>query len=71
MKNLKWMLPAILFCGLFLMSCSNDDNTPLEGRTYEISQKITNRRDCHALKMIASDALNLCPLYSYSYLDAE
>lgn len=60
MKNLKWMLPAILFCGLFLMSCSNDDNTsPLEGRTYEISQKITNRRDCHALKMIADDALNL------------
>ena len=54
------MLAAILLCGQLLVGCSNDDNTPSsDGRTYEISQKITNRRECHALQMIANDALNL------------
>jgi hypothetical protein len=54
------MLAAILLCGQLLVGCSNDDNTPSsDGRTYEISQKVINRRECHALKMIANDALNL------------
>ena len=54
------MLAAILLCGQLLVGCSNDDNTPSsDGRTYEISPKVINRRECHALKMIANDALNL------------
>ena len=54
------MLAAILLCGQLLVGCSNDDNTPSsDGRTYEISQKVINRRECHALKTIANDALNL------------
>ena len=54
------MLAAILLCGQLLVGCSNDDNTPSsDGRTYEISQKVINRRECHALQMIANDALNL------------
>lgn len=59
-RKSTWMLAAILLCGQLLVGCSNDDNTPSsDGRTYEISQKITNRRECHALQMIANDALNL------------
>lgn len=60
MRKSTWMLAAILLCGQLLVGCSNDDNTPSsDGRTYEISQKVINRRECHALKMIANDALNL------------
>ena len=59
-KKSTWMLAAILLCGQLLVGCSNDDNTPSsDGRTYEISPKVINRRECHALKMIANDALNL------------
>ena len=54
------MLAAILLCGQLLVGCSNDDNTPSsDGRTYEISQKVINRRECHALEKLANDALNL------------
>ena len=59
-RKSTWMLAAILLCGQLLVGCSNDDNTPSsDGRTYEISPKVINRRECHALKMIANDALNL------------
>jgi len=54
------MLAAILLCSQLLVGCSNDDNTPSsDGRTYEISQKVINRRECHALEKVANDALNL------------
>ena len=54
-------MAAILICSHVFIACSNkDDNTaPISGRTYSLNQKITNRRECHALKMIANDALNL------------
>ena len=59
-RKSTWMLAAILLCGQLLVGCSNDDNTPSSDcRTYEISQKVINRRECHALKTIANDALNL------------
>ena len=58
---LTTIMAAILICSHVFTSCSNnDDNTaPISGRTYNLDQKITNRRECHALKMIANDALNL------------
>ena len=59
-RKSKWMLTTILLCGQLLMGCSNDDNTSSsDHRTYELNQKITNQRECHALKTIANDALNL------------
>lgn len=58
---LTTIMAAILICSHVFTACSNnDDNTaPISGRTYSLNQKITNRRECHALKMIANDALNL------------
>ena len=61
---LTTMLAAILTCGHVFTSCSNNDDDPvspdpISDRTYQLDQKITNRRECHALKMIASDVLNL------------
>lgn len=58
---LTTIMAAILICSHVFTSCSNnDDNTaPISGSTYSLDQKITNRRECHALKMIANDALNL------------
>ena len=59
-KKVLWMLVTILTCGLMFTSCSNnDDSNTNSGRTYKLDQKITNRRECHALKAIADDALNL------------
>ena len=59
-KKVLWMLVTILTCGLMFISCSdNDDSNTNSGRTYKLDQKITNRRECHALKAIADDALNL------------
>ena len=54
-------MAAILICSHVFTACSNnDDNTgSISGRTYSLNQKITNRRECHALQMIANDALNL------------
>ena len=58
---LTTIMAAILICSHVFTACTNnDDNTdPISGRTYSLNQKITNRRECHALKMIANDALNL------------
>jgi hypothetical protein len=61
---LTTMLATILTCGHVFTSCSNNDDDPvspdpISDRTYQLDQKITNRRECHALKMIASDVLNL------------
>ena len=58
---LTTIMAAILICSHVFTACSNnDDNTALiSGRTYSLDQKITNRRECHALKTIANDALNL------------
>jgi hypothetical protein len=58
---LTTIMAAILICSHVFTSCSNnDDNTaPISGRAYNLDQKITNRRECHALKTIANDALNL------------
>ena len=55
------IMAAILICSHVFTACSNnDDNTgSISGRTYSLNQKITNRRECHALQMIANDALNL------------
>ncbi len=55
------IMAAILICSHVFTACSNnDDNTgSILGRTYSLNQKITNRRECHALQMIANDALNL------------
>ena len=55
------IMAAILICSHVFTACSNnDDNTgSILGRTYSLNQKITNRRECHALKTIANDALNL------------
>lgn len=63
-KNNARMLTTILTCCLILVSCSNNDNSSeyidhISGRTYHLDQKVVNRRECHALKMIANDALNL------------
>ena len=54
-------MAAILICSHVFTACSNDDDytDPISGRTYCLNQKITNRRECHALKTIADDALNL------------
>ena len=58
---LTTIMAVILICSHVFTACSNnDDNTvPISGRTYSLNQKITNRRECHALKTIANDALNL------------
>ena len=58
---LTTIMAAILICSHVFTACSNnDDNTgSISGRTYSLNQKITNRRECHALKTIANDALNL------------
>ena len=55
------IMAAILICSHVFTACSNnDDNTgSISGRTYSLNQKITKRRECHALQMIANDALNL------------
>ena len=55
------IMAAIFICSHVFTACSNnDDNTgSISGRTYSLNQKITNRRECHALQMIANDALNL------------
>ena len=63
-KNNARMLTTILTCCLILVSCSNNDNSSeyidhISGRTYHLDQKVVNRRECHALKMIANDVLNL------------
>ena len=56
----KWVLAAVLLCSHLMMSCSSDDNPSApDGETYQIDQKVTERRECHALKMIANDVLNL------------
>ena len=58
---LTTIMAAILICSHVFTSCSNNDDytDPISGRTYCLNQKITNRRECHALKTIADDALNL------------
>ena len=58
---LTTIMAAILICSHVFTACSNnDDNTaPTSGSTYSLDQKITNRRECHALKTIANDVLNL------------
>ena len=58
---LTTIMAAILICSHVFTACSNNDDktAPISGRTYSLNQKITNRRECHALKMIANDALNL------------
>ena len=63
-KNNARMLTTILTCCLILVSCSNNDNSSefidhISGRTYHLDQKVVNRRECHALKTIANDVLNL------------
>lgn len=56
----KWVLAAVLLCSHLMMSCSSDDNPSApDGETYQIDQKVINRRECHALKMIANDVMNL------------
>ena len=56
----KWVLGAVLLCSHLMMSCSSDDNPSApDGETYQIDQKVTERRECHALKTIANDVLNL------------
>ena len=56
----KWVLAAVLLCSHLMMSCSSDDNPSApDGETYQIDQKVTERRECHALKMIANDVMNL------------
>ncbi|MCK8622554.1 hypothetical protein [Prevotella sp. E13-27] len=56
----KWVLAAVLLCSHLMMSCSSDDNPSApDGETYQIDQKVTERRECHALKTIANDVLNL------------
>lgn len=61
---LSALLVSILTSGHVFTSCSNHDDNPvtpdpISGRTYLLDQKITNRRECHALKLIANDMLNL------------
>ena len=63
-KTYLYLLAAFLTYALIFTSCSNNDDNPvspdpISGRTYSLDQKITNRRECHALKDIANDALNL------------
>ena len=56
----KWVPAAVLLCSHLMMSCSSDDNPSApDGETYQIDQKVTERRECHALKMIANDVMNL------------
>ena len=56
----KWVLAAVLLCSHLMMSCSSDDNPSApDGETYQIDQMVTERRECHALKTIANDVLNL------------
>lgn len=56
----KWMLAAILLCGFLFAGCSDDNNSSSsDSETYQIDQKVTQRRECHALKMIANDVMNL------------
>ena len=56
----KWVLAAVLLCSHLMMSCSSDDNPSApDGETYQIDQKVTERRECHALEKVAHDALNL------------
>lgn len=54
---------AIILCGVLFANCSSDDDPvspdPVSGRTYQLEQKVTGRRECHALKQIANDVLNL------------
>jgi hypothetical protein len=66
LKILSAISPLVIamgFCFFLLLSCSDDDNSvtpdPVTGRTYQLNQKMTEKRECHALKMIADDALNL------------
>lgn len=56
-KHNLWML--ILFCGVMFASCSDNDYDPDQEREYSLDQNVTGRRECHALKNIADDALNL------------
>lgn len=54
------MLAAILLCGFLFAGCSDDNNSSSsDSETYQIDQKVTQRRECHALKMIANDVMNL------------
>lgn len=56
------LLSAILTGSLLLSSCSVADNPasdPAKERTYLLNQKVTERRECHALKAIANNVLNL------------
>ncbi len=54
---------SVCFGMMILTSCSNSDDeaqkesTPKETTPLEV--KVTNHRDCHAMKMIADDILNL------------
>ena len=56
-KHNLWML--IIFCSLMFASCSDNDYDPDQEREYSLDQNVTGRRECHALKNIADDALNL------------
>lgn len=50
----------LLAVGVMMAACSNDDNPePSAADTYQLDQKVINRRDCHAMRAIANDALNL------------
>ena len=59
-KNILRMLAVILTYGLLTVGCSNEDNSSTnKTTTYQIDQKVTERRECHALKALAHDLLNL------------
>lgn len=56
------LMAAIIIGGFLLSACSSDDNQssdPVKDSAYQLNQKVTERRECHALKMVANDILNL------------
>ena len=56
------LMAAIIIGGFLLSACSSDDNQssdPVKDSVYQLNQKVTERRECHALKMVANDILNL------------
>lgn len=59
-RQVKWLLAAFVVCCQVLTSCSSDDNGGASGgETYQLDQKVTQHRECHALKNVANDLLNL------------
>lgn len=59
-KKLLWMFAAILICGSqSVMTSCTDDDYPGPDRKYQLNAEVTQRRECHALKNVANDLLNL------------